>query len=430
MLGRFSLYGFLKNQLYFEPFLYLALREMGLSWFQIGLLIGFRAVIINLMEIPSGAVADVWGRRKSMMLSFGAYIASFLVLGLTGLAGSLSPFARFLLLFPGMLLYGIGDAFRTGTHKAMIFTWLRIHDRTNERTRIYGYTRSWSKIGSAISVLIAAGLVFASHSYIYIFFFSIIPYLLGLINFMGYPKELDVDKKQGLSLRAVWIHLKEALSISMRRASLRGLIMESMGFEGVFRAAKDYLQPILKSAAVPLFSAMVLTEGLGEKQAAAVLAGPVFFVLYLLSAFASRKAHVFVDMAGTEERGARHLWAMNLIIFLLLLPAMYLADRSELMIFTQPVLIAGFMCLYIMQNLWRPALISRFDSHSSESQGATILSIESQAKSLATAIIAPSLGFAVDAVKVSGHGGEFWPVGLVGAMISLLFLARSYRAGQ
>ena len=62
MLARFSLYGFLKNQKYYEPFLILALRDKGLSFFLIGLLIGFRQIWVNLLEIPSGTIADTFGR--------------------------------------------------------------------------------------------------------------------------------------------------------------------------------------------------------------------------------------------------------------------------------------------------------------------------------------------------------------------------------
>ena len=36
MLFRFCLYGFLKNQQYYEPFLILVFREKGLSFLQIG----------------------------------------------------------------------------------------------------------------------------------------------------------------------------------------------------------------------------------------------------------------------------------------------------------------------------------------------------------------------------------------------------------
>ena len=91
-----------------------------------------------------------------MMLSFAAYIASFALFGLAeGVA----------LLFAAMALFGVGEAFRTGTHKAMIFTWLRLEGRTDDRTRVYGYTRSWSKYGSALSVVLAAVFVYYSDSY-------------------------------------------------------------------------------------------------------------------------------------------------------------------------------------------------------------------------------------------------------------------------
>jgi len=54
VIFRFCLYGFLKNQRYFEPFILLAFLEKGLSFFVIGLLFGFRELCINLFEIPSG----------------------------------------------------------------------------------------------------------------------------------------------------------------------------------------------------------------------------------------------------------------------------------------------------------------------------------------------------------------------------------------
>ena len=81
MIRRFSLYGFLKNQQYYDPFLILAFREKGLSFLSIGLLIAFREVMINVFEVPSGAVADTWGRRRSMIFSFCAYIVSFVLFG-------------------------------------------------------------------------------------------------------------------------------------------------------------------------------------------------------------------------------------------------------------------------------------------------------------------------------------------------------------
>ena len=82
----------------------------------------------------------------------------------------------------------------------------------------------------------------------------------------------------------------------------------------------------------------------------------------------------------------------------------------------------GFIGLSLIQNFWRPILISRFDDFATDSQGATILSIESQAKSVSTMIIAPVLGVAVDFVRGQSLGGDFWPVAVIAAVIALLII--------
>ncbi len=399
MIRRFSFYGFLKNQQYYQPFLVLAFIEKGLSFFQIGLLISFREICVNLMEIPSGAVADICGRRKSMIFSFTAYIVSFIIFGLSNLLWQF---------FSAMFFFAIGEAFRTGTHKAMIFTYLRLQNRIGEKTKVYGYTRSWAKIGSAFSVILAAIFVMASSNYTSVFYFSIIPYILGIINFAGYPKELDGQPGGKVSLKHMTKHLWESLSVSVKRKSLRRLILESMGFSGFFKASKDYLQPILKSAALSLPVGVMLNE----TQRSAILVGSVYFVLYMASAYASRKSHIICDYAGDEETAAHRLWGANFIIYIMLLPFLYFKLYT--------LAIFGFVLSYLLQNLWHPILISRFEEHASETQGATVLSIENQAQSVSIMIIAPITGIAVDYLKRGNFGGEFWPVSASGAAIALL----------
>jgi len=425
MLWRFSLYGFLKNQRYFEPFLVLAFLDKGLSFFVIGLLIACREVTVNLFEVPSGAIADLWGRRRSMIVSFVAYIASFAVFGVA---------KELALLFVAMFLFGIGEAFRTGTHKAMIFTWLRTRGRLDERTRVYGYTRSWSKIGSAVSVVLAMVIVLASGGYDYVFYLCIAPYVLGIVNFLGYPKELEGERAEGERAGKVGRHLRSTLNYSFTRPRLRRLIFESMGFGGVFRAVKDYLQPVLKSAALVFVAAAAVKlgifrapaggvapgAGLTDAQTAAILVGPVYVVLHLLSALASRRAHRLVDCLGHEERTARVLWGLALVCFAGIGAAAWYGVHVGL--------IAGFVLLYVIQNFWRPVMICRVDRESAESHRATVLSIESQAKCVATMIAAPLLGLAVDLVKEQGPGGEFWPVGALGAAVALLFFVTARRA--
>jgi MFS family permease len=401
LLWRFSLYGFLKNQRYFEPFIILFFLDRGLSFTQIGLLIAFRELFVNLLEIPSGAFADLIGRRRSMVISFLGYIAAFVIFGLS---------REYWQLYPAMLCFAVGEAFRTGTHKAIIFSWLRLEGRQDEKTRVYGYTRSWAKIGSAVSVVLGAVFVITTGDYSRVFLFSIAPYLLGLVNLISYPRALDGPSGDKFSLRETHRHLWQSVRDAVTVSRLRRLVTESMAFEGVFKAAADYLQPILQSTALLL----PFLVGWEEPRRSAVVIGSVYLSLYLMSAWASRHAHRLVRLSGGEERGSRRLWALAAVAYLVLTPLLYFEYYYAA--------IAGFVVLFVIQNFWRPVLISRFENFATETHGATVLSIESQAKSVATMIIAPVMGVLVDLVRARDFGGDFWPVGLLAALAALLML--------
>jgi len=407
MLFRFCLYGFLKNQQYYDPFLILAFRQKGLSFGMIGLLIGFRAVCVNLTEIPAGAVADVMGRRRSMILSFLAYIASFAIFGLCNPLWTL---------FGAMLLFSIAEAFRTGTHKAMILDWLQRQDRLSEMTAVYGRTRSWSKLGSAAAVVIATGLVFYTKQYSSVFLFCIIPYALNIVNFLGYPAYLDgpqrSDKRSGSVLRT----LVSSVSQSWRCRPLRRLLAESMGYEGLFQSSKDYIQPVIKTGCLSLPLMLVLGErfALGESQRVAIGVGAIYFVLHLLGSAASRGAGRFAKTFGGEDRSARVLWRVDLLIFAVM-AAGILAGLSA------PVIVA-FVLMAVFQNFWRPILVSRVASHADSARTATVLSIESQAKSLFIAIIAPLLGWSVDLVASYDPTLRFMPIAVLGLAVSVSML--------
>jgi len=404
MIRRFCLYGFLKNQRYFEPFIILAFLEKGLTFLDIGWLVGFREICILILEIPSGAVADVFGRRRSMIFSFVSYIASFV---LFALASGIS------LLMLAMFFFAVGDAFRTGTHKAMIFEWLRLENRLDERTRVYGFTRSWSKFGSAISSLVAGALVMISGTFSIIFWLSVVPYILNLVNFLGYPKSLEGRHEDEASLSEAARLTSRALREAITRPRLRALLLESMMLEGIFKVTGGYLQPVLKSLALGL---PLLSLGLAPDQRGAMVIGVVYFLYFLVMGFASQRAHQWADKLGGEEQLTRLMWGWNFVVFLLMGQTM-MAGMTGLVV-------VAFIALGMIQNTFRPAQITRFNRESSPEMGATILSIESQSKSLAAAVMAPVLGWTVDKgvqgaeMEVSG----FLPVAVLGATISAVVL--------
>ena len=406
MIFRFSLYGFLKNQRYFEAFLFLAFLDKGLDFFQIGLLVGFRSLAVNIVEVPSGAIADVFGRRGSLLLSLSAYLVGFIVLGAVEQLAWLGA---------GMALLALGDSFRSGTHKAMIFTWLNRQGRVDERVKVYGYTRSWSKFGSAAAVIAGTAIVLVSDNYDWVFYATAVPYVLGIINILGYPKDIDPVGTTNRTVPGLVRHMLDTLRDTFRRSSLRRLVLEAMGFDGVFAAVKDYLQPVLAAAAIPVAATITMSSSLSGTQQTALLVGPVYVVLYLLAGLASRRSHHVSAAAGGEDRAARALWGVSVVVFAVMLASGWFE--------VLPVLIGAFVVLHVLHNVWRPILISRFDHYGDETQGASLLSIESQAQRIATMILAPLLGLAVDRVTPADAGPVFWPLGAVGLIVSVFFLA-------
>jgi len=157
---KFCFYGFLKNLRFFEPFLILFFLESGLSFLQVGVLYSIREIARYLLEIPAGFIADSIGRRITMVTSFSFYILSFVVF-YTG--------SFFFIFIFAMICYSIGDAFRTGTHKAMIFDYLKINGWEDQKVSYYGHTRSFSQLGSALSALLAGFFIFFTGMYRAIF---------------------------------------------------------------------------------------------------------------------------------------------------------------------------------------------------------------------------------------------------------------------
>lgn len=402
-ISRFCLYGFLKNLQFFEPFLILAFRDKGLSFGAIGLLISFRAVCVNLLEVPSGAAADIWGKRKCMILSMLSYIASFV----------LFAFAReYIMFFPAMFCFAIGEAFRTGTHKAMIFNWISRHGMKEHKTRIYGLTRSWSKQGSSVNCIIAAAIIVFSKRYDWVFLLAILPYTANIVNLSLYPSYLDDNDGSPRTIRAGIKTLMSGIRLILTRRALSSLIFENVCFEGAFSVVKDYLQPLLKTAAL---TAPILLAA-ADKTRTAILVAVVYFILNQLSSTASRKSHLLVECSGSEQKLGRLLWLISGLLYAIML----LGFATKL-----PALpIMAFIALFVVLNIWKPVFVSRFHDNAEEESAATTLSIANQSKTLVIAVAAPLLGMLIDHASSYADSLEsasaLWPIAALGLTASVL----------
>lgn len=398
LLFRFSLYGFLKNLRFFEPFLILFFRDAGLSFFQIGVLYAVRDISTNLLEIPAGVIADAFGRRRSMVLSFSAYIVSFVVFY------TWPGFSSYAL---AMVIFAVGEAFRTGTHKALILEHLRIEGIEHLKVAYYGRTRSMSQLGSALNSLIAAALVFYTGNYRYVFLASIVPYVFDLLNLATYPRELDGELAE-LEWRAVPAQVttttRAFLDIFRSPGAIRA-ILNSAGFDAFFKATKDYLQPVLEAFALGLPVFVAFESG----QRSALVIGLVYFGIYLLSSYASRNAGSIGRRFGDVAQ------AIN-VTFLIGAGLLVVAGAASWL--NLPVLsIVVFLGLYLLHNVRKPLNVAFISDQISNDVMASGLSVESQVVTLLMAMVAPVLGVLADA---PGIGSALALLGLVMGGVALV----------
>ncbi len=392
MFFRFSLYGFLKNLRFFDPFIVLIFLEGGLTFFQIGLLYAVRDLATNILEIPTGIFADAFGRRKSMVMGFLAYIVSF------GIFYLLSDFYSYAI---AMLLFGLGEAFRSGTHKALILEYLKLQGMQDLKVTYYGRTRSASQFGSAINALIAAVLVFYTGSYRIMFLAAIFPYVLDLINLMTYPPELD-GLLVGIPEGALFDRLKATFrdfKIMFKDRDVLRSVANSATFGALFKSTKDYLQPILESFVISLPLLLWLTD----KKRSAVVIGAVYFVIYLITSLASRSADGFSQRFPSLARAIN----ITFILGVGMLFVVGLLTWLNLIILS----IIIFLGFYILHNLRRPMNVAFISDQIPNHVMASGLSVESQLTTLLSAVFAPILGIIADhfgvgiALSVLGLGG-------------------------
>jgi MFS family permease len=373
--AKFSAYGFLKNLKFFEPFLILFLLERNLTFTLIGTLYAYREIMTNLLEVPTGIIADAFGRRRTMVQSFLAYIASFLIFYYA---------STFWLLMLGMTFFAFGEAFRGGTHKAMIFEYLKMNGWQDQRVDYYGHTRSWSQNGSAVSALVAAGIVFVSGRYDVVFLVSTLPYILNLFLMLSYPPELDGQIHRHGNIEESLAIIRQSLkSTFMNSGALRATTNVCI-YDGFYNAVKDFLQPIVKSLAL----ALPLLAFLQEKQRSALLIGMVYFSIYLLTSYASRRSGAFAGRFTALATPLNLTMIAGFGLGLLCGLAYLLSyDLAAVVLFTG---------IFVLQNLRSPLSVTYVCDTVPYEILATSLSVRSLVTALYTAIMAFAVGVLAD----------------------------------
>lgn len=371
---KFCFYGFLKNLRFFDAFFILFLVEKGLPFTQIGILYAIREIVTNILEIPSGIVADTYGRRNALAGSLFAFILSFL----------LFYFSESFLLFTGaFVLYGIGDAFRSGTHKGMMMDYLKMIKAEQWKISYYGHTRSWSMSGSALSALLAGIIVFFSGNYELIFLFSILPYLANFFLILSYPSQLNMPPfREKARVRFSIRETTRSFIQSIRQPGVFRIINSSALHTAYLRAGKDYIQLVMVNVAllIPFFTQ--LEQG-GRN---GLFIGIFYFIIFCLTAAASR----FASTAAA--------WNRKRIAGFTLLSGLVLGSTAGILFYFNlwALSLLAFTGVFIVENIRKPVLTGFVADNVPNDILTSVISAQSLLRTIITAVLALGLGLLAD----------------------------------
>lgn len=396
-ITKFGMYGFLKNLKLFEPLLFVYLLSIEPNFILIGTLYAIREAIILIFEIPSGVLADKYGKKNQLYLCFSFYILSFVMFFIGG---------SFLILVVAFIFYGFGEAFRSGTHKAMIMDYLEEEEIHQSKSRVYGKTRSFSMYGSMISSILAAVFVFIVPEIRFLFLFAIIPYVIDMLLISSYPSYMNNQQNETYKFKEFLGHNVTSLKYIINDKKLLKTLVDAASFQAFFKTLKDYIQPIILISSF----AMLHISGVTVEENNRIYLGGMYAVIFLFSAISTRNAY------RLQKHFDKHLIVNSM--WLLFSTCVILIS----VFFTNPVIVfVLFILIYIALNFRKPYMVEAIGNLVAKNEKASVLSVESQISSIIIMIVAPLLGVVIELYSIRVM---FLVLGIILSVISVLSILR------
>ncbi len=357
--------------------LYLAYR--GLSLFQIGIMEAIFHLTSFTMEVPTGIVADLCGRKTSRLLGRLVGVVSTVLMIFSG---SVYGFAI------SFMFSALSYNLESGAGDALIFDSMKEVGIDGKYMKVKGRIEIMFQLANAVALPIGGYL--ATLDYGYVFKFSLVIGVVALLQSLSFaePNIGHAEKKE--NPWATFIHqLKESINIIRHSKKLSFLIIMAESF-GVFATTTFfYIQNYLKM------------NGRSEFRIGIVLALGALF-----SAVAASQAHKIEQLFGYKKTLSMLLCAGVCFLWL-----MVTGTYSE-------IAIIGLSMTEAIEYVIMSDYINRLIP---SERRATILSMESMLFSFFMIVIFPLVGFVGDLYTLRT---SFIMIAILSTMVSLVMVSR------
>ena len=358
------------------PILFLFYKENGLATQDLFLLKSVYSFSIVVLEVPSGYIGDVWGRKASLILGS--------VLGFIGFA--LYCFATgFWAFLVCEIVLGVGQSFISGSDSALLYDSLQASGKEKKYLKIEGRMISAGNFAESVAaplvVLIAMASLRTPFFFQAVVAFAAVPAALTLVE--PARKKMQGHTSVSQILAIVRFAIKD-------HKSLRAAILYSSAMGTATLTMAWFVQPYFAYLILPL-----------------ALYGILIPVLNLFTGFVSIYAW------KVEKKMGRNL--------IMLFIAAGIGGSYLLMGLAGSM--AGLFFLFMfygVRGVATPVLRNQINEITPSDIRATVLSVRNLIIRLAFALLGPLLGWQADRAGVPSaliHAGLFFLAGGLGAAI-------------
>lgn len=352
-IKKFYLHRILASMFFAVPVLVLFWQENGLSLTEVMILQSIFAISTVILEIPTGYLADVHGRKKTLVY---ASIASAIAVIIFSIGYSFLDF-----LF-AELFFALAISLSSGTMSAFIYDTLQDLGRVNEYKKVWGNALFFGMISLAVSNV--AGGIIAEYNLRYALYASIPFFLLAI------PVTLSMKEPKRHKLVITKGYTKELFEIMktamLKNKKLRWIIIYSGIVYSFNQTALWLYQPYFKLSGLDV-----------------IHFGLVFASFQLVAGFSSKYAHRVEAKFGQKY---------SLAMLILLVSLSYFLMSNFIYLFS-------FSFCFIQQFVrgFQKAVVNDYINQLTTSDvRATILSVESFVSRLLYATIIPIVGLVAD----------------------------------
>ena len=334
---------------------------------QFAIIMSVFALSILILEIPSGVVADLLGKKKTLLLSRAMYIVEIFLIAF---------YSGFLVFLVAKIISGIGVSLSSGTSSAMLYDTLKKQGREKKHKQISGSMMTITNVSMAF-VFIVGGILFSINSKLPAI--ASLP-LISLGFILTFFLEEPYKTKIKLTFSNSFKHLKESLIYFKNSDYVKYIALFSLFTSAAISITLSLSSAYLEAIFIPL-----------------ALIGTIAFVSSMITAFSSKKAHKIEPILG--ERKSLRLVQILVVLGLFLMALMVKFFGVIFYLFIP--FVAGFFGVIMGDYI---------NTHINTSHRATLLSVTNLFSNLGIFILFPIIGYLI---KIKSMDFSFLTFGII-----------------